>query len=95
MALSIMTLRIMALSIRTLSIMTLSKMALSIRTLRIRTRSIMTLRIMTHSIMALCVLCGKPFQPSLMFVGEARSLPQSGAPENCFTQVGSSLICKL
>jgi hypothetical protein len=25
---------------------------------------------------------GKPFQPSLMFVGEARSLPWSGAPEN-------------
>ncbi len=24
---------------------------------------------------------GKPFQPSLMFVGEARSLPKSRAPE--------------
>jgi hypothetical protein len=28
---------------------------------------------------------GKPFQPSLMFVGEARSLPYSGAPERCLT----------
>ncbi len=34
---------------------------------------------------------GKPFQPSLMFVGEARSLPENGAPERCFTQVGSAL----
>ncbi len=31
---------------------------------------------------------GKLFQPSLMFVGEARSLPQNGAPERCFTRVG-------
>jgi hypothetical protein len=27
-------------------------------------------------------------------VGEARSLPKSGAPEMCFTQVGSGLTCK-
>jgi len=34
---------------------------------------------------------GKPFQPSLMFVGKARRLPQSGAPERRFTQLGSGL----
>ncbi len=33
---------------------------------------------------------GKPFQPSLMFVDEARSLPWSEPPERCFTWVGSS-----
>ncbi len=32
-----------------------------------------------------------PFQPSQMFVGEARSLPKSGAPERDLTQVGSVL----
>ncbi len=37
-----------------------------------------------------CLSVGKSFQPSLLFVGEARSLPQSGAPERCFTRVGSS-----
>ncbi len=37
---------------------------------------------------------GKPFQPSLMFVGEARSLPWSGAPERSFTRVGSGLTRK-
>ncbi len=37
---------------------------------------------------------GKPFQPSLMFVGKAKSPTQSGAPERCFTQVGSGLTCK-
>jgi hypothetical protein len=26
-----------------------------------------------------------------MFVGEARNLPKSGAPERCFTEVGSGL----
>ncbi len=26
----------------------------------------------------------RPFQPSLMFVGKARSLPKSGTPERCF-----------
>jgi hypothetical protein len=31
---------------------------------------------------------GSPFQPSLMFVGEAKDLPLSGAPERCFAQVG-------
>ncbi len=35
-------------------------------------------------------LC-KLFQPSLMFVGKARGLPESGAPERCFTRVVSSL----
>jgi hypothetical protein len=29
-----------------------------------------------------------------MFEGEAKSLPKSGAPERCFTQVGSDLNCK-
>jgi hypothetical protein len=28
---------------------------------------------------------GRPFQPSLVFVGKARSLPKSEAPERCFT----------
>ncbi len=37
---------------------------------------------------------GKPFQPILMFVGEARSLPKSGAPEGSFTRVGSGLTRK-
>ncbi len=37
---------------------------------------------------------GKPFQPSLMFVGKAKSPTYSGAPERCFTQVGSGLTCK-
>ncbi len=37
---------------------------------------------------------GKPFQPSLMFVGEVRSLPQRGSLERCFTRVGSSLTHK-
>jgi hypothetical protein len=31
------------------------------------------------------------FQPSLMIVGETRSLSYSGAPERGFTRVGSSL----
>jgi hypothetical protein len=34
------------------------------------------------------------FQPSLMFVGKARSLPYSGEPESFFTQVGSGLSHK-
>ncbi len=33
---------------------------------------------------------GKPFQPSLMFVGKARSLSKSGEPERSFTQLGPS-----
>ncbi len=37
---------------------------------------------------------GKLFQPSLMFVGEYRSLPLSGAPERCLTRVGSGLTRK-
>jgi hypothetical protein len=32
---------------------------------------------------------GKPFQPNLLFVGMAKSLPLSGALERCFTWVGS------
>ncbi len=32
---------------------------------------------------------GKPFQTSLLFWGKAMSLPLSGAPERCFTMVGS------
>ncbi len=34
------------------------------------------------------------FQPSLIFVFQARSLPQSRAPERCFTRVGSELTPK-
>ncbi len=37
---------------------------------------------------------GKPFQSSLMFVVKARKVPQSGAPERCFTWVSSSLTSK-
>ncbi len=37
---------------------------------------------------------GKLFQPGLMFVGEARSLPQGGVPERCFTGVGV-VLCVL
>jgi len=33
------------------------------------------------------------FQPSLMFVVKARSLPKSGAPERCFIWAGSGLTC--
>ncbi len=32
---------------------------------------------------------GKPFQPSLLFVGKAKSLPYGGAPERFFNRVGS------
>ncbi len=38
---------------------------------------------------------GKPFQPSLVFVGKARSLPKSGALERSFTRVGSGLTHKI
>jgi hypothetical protein len=31
-------------------------------------------------------LPGKPFQPSLVFVNKARSLPESGTPETTNTQ---------
>jgi hypothetical protein len=37
---------------------------------------------------------GNPFQSSLMFVGNARCLPLSGAPERCFAWVGSSFTWK-
>jgi hypothetical protein len=30
---------------------------------------------------------GKPYQPSLMFVGKPRSLPESGTPVRCFILV--------
>ncbi len=33
-------------------------------------------------------------QQAYVFVGEARSLPKSGAPEKCFTRVSSNLTCK-
>ncbi len=32
---------------------------------------------------------GMPYNPSIMFVGVASSLPSSEAPEKCFTLVGS------
>ncbi len=39
---------------------------------------------------------GKPFQPSLMFVRQARGIPWSeSAPERCFTQVGSGLAANI
>ncbi len=34
------------------------------------------------------------FLSSQMLVGKARSLPQSGGPERCFTQVGFTFPCK-
>ncbi len=37
---------------------------------------------------------GKPFKPGLMFVGKARTVPQSGASEMCFTWVFSGLTHK-
>jgi hypothetical protein len=37
---------------------------------------------------------GNPFQPSLMYVGTDRSLPNSGAGEMSSTQVGSGLTRK-
>jgi hypothetical protein len=40
------------------------------------------------------VFRGRPFQFSLTFVGKARSLPWSGAPERCFTKVGAGLTRK-
>ncbi len=36
----------------------------------------------------------RPFQPSLMLVGNIRNQPKGGAPERCFTRVSSSLIRK-
>jgi hypothetical protein len=35
-----------------------------------------------------------PFQPNLLFMGKARSLPLNGAPERGFTWVGSCLARK-
>jgi hypothetical protein len=37
---------------------------------------------------------GGPFEPSLMFIGKARSLPKSGEPKMCFARAGSGLIHK-
>jgi len=37
----------------------------------------------------------RPFQPNQMFVGEASSLPYSGAPERSFAQIHSSLLIRL
>jgi hypothetical protein len=37
---------------------------------------------------------GKPFQPSLLFVGKDMSLLKSGAPEKYFTWVGSYFTYK-
>ncbi len=34
---------------------------------------------------------GKPFRPSLMFMGKARDVLQTAAPERCFALVGSGL----
>ena len=45
-------------------------------------------------VLSMCVLPGKPFQPSLLFMGEARGLPYSGAPERYFTRVGPGLTGK-
>jgi hypothetical protein len=41
-----------------------------------------------------CFSPGRSFKPSLMFVGKAKSLSQSGAPEGCFTRVDFSLTPK-
>ncbi len=45
-------------------------------------------------VISLSVCSGKPFQSSLMFGSEARSLPQSGAPGRCLIWVGSILTHK-
>ncbi len=37
---------------------------------------------------------GKPFQPRLMFLGKAKSQPQSGAHRRCLIRVGSGLTHK-
>jgi hypothetical protein len=37
------------------------------------------------------LVSGKPFQLSLMFLGEARSLPKGAAPERCFIRVSCGL----
>ncbi len=37
---------------------------------------------------------GKLFQPRLIFIGKAKRLLKSGAPERYFTWVGTSLTCK-
>ncbi len=37
---------------------------------------------------------GKLLQPSLMFAGVVKSLPQSAAPERCFTQIGSGKLAR-
>ncbi len=47
-----------------------------------------------YSCLARVFVPRKIFQPSLMLVGKARSLHQSGATERCFTLVGSGPTCK-
>ncbi len=44
--------------------------------------------------MLLMFVTGKPFQPSLMHVSKAKSLPKSAALEGCFTWVRSDLTLK-
>jgi hypothetical protein len=39
-------------------------------------------------------VAGKPFQPSLVFVGKARSLPYRGASERLINRVGSCFTNK-
>jgi hypothetical protein len=39
----------------------------------------------------LVFVLGRSFQPNIIFVGKARSLPKSGAPERCVTWAGSGL----
>ncbi len=34
---------------------------------------------------------GKPLQPDLLFVGKAKSLPQSGIPRKCFDPASPAL----
>ncbi len=41
-----------------------------------------------------CFVLDRPFQPSLMFVGKARSLPLSEASERCLIGLSSSLTHK-
>ncbi len=38
---------------------------------------------------------GRPFQPGLLFMGEAKSLSKSGALEKCFALVDSDLTANI
>ncbi len=44
------------------------------------------------SLQARVFVPGKLLQHSLMFLGKVRRIPWSGAPERCFTRVGSQTI---